>query len=128
MEERGTGIRRMRAAMLNHGLELPHVAVDEDRFVLTLPGPGDDLSRIQAPASTAEGLPKSVVEELNQRQRAILELAIATGAVTNRQVQDQFKVVRDTAHRDLAILCERDLLQQNGKGRATHYTPKTRES
>lgn len=128
MEERGTGIRRMRAAMLDHGLELPHVAVDEDRFVLTLPGPGDDLSRIKAPASTAKGLPKSVVEELNQRQRAILELAIATGAVTNRQVQDQFKVVRDTAHRDLAILCELDLLQQKGKGRATHYTPKTRES
>ncbi|MCX9079528.1 MAG: ATP-dependent DNA helicase, partial [Candidatus Methanoperedens sp.] len=128
MDERGTGIRRMRAAMLDHGLELPHVAVDEDRFVLTLPGPGDDLSRIKAPASTAEALPKSVVEELNQRQRAILELAIATGAVTNRQVQDQFEVVRDTAHRDLAILCKLDLLQQKGKGRATHYTSKTRES
>lgn len=128
MEERGTGIRRMRRAMLDHGLEVPHVALDEDRFVLTLPGPGEDLGRIKAPASAAESLPKSVLEELNERQKAILELAISSGSVTNRQVQEQFKVVRDTAHRDLATLCELDLLQQEGKGRATHYTPKNRES
>jgi predicted HTH transcriptional regulator len=128
MEERGTGIRRMRAAMLDHGLELPHVATDEDRFVLTLPGPDDDLSRIKAPASAAADLPKSVIEELNKRQRAILELAVSTGSVTNRQVQEKFRVVRDTAHRDLVILCELGLLQQQGKGRATLYTPKCRES
>ena len=128
MEERGTGIRRMRRAMLDHGLEVPHVALDEDRFVLTLPGPGEDLGRIKAPASAAESLPKSVLEELNERQKAILELAISSGSVTNRQVQEQFKVVRDTAHRDLTTLCELDLLQHEGKGRATHYTPKNRES
>ncbi|MDA3889608.1 MAG: DUF4062 domain-containing protein [Allgaiera sp.] len=128
MEERGTGIRRMRRAMLDHGLELPHVETDEDRFVLTLPGPGDDLSRIKAPAFAAEGLPKSVVEELNKRQSAILELAVFTGSITNRQVQEKFKVVRDTAHRDLVILCKLELLQREGKGRATHYTPKNRES
>lgn len=124
MEERGTGIRRMRRAMLDHGLEVPHVALDEDRFVLTLPGPGDDLSRIKAPASAAESLPKSVLEELNKRQRAILEFAISTGSVTNRQVQEQFNVVRDTAHRDLSILCDVNLLQQEGKGRATRYVPR----
>lgn len=128
MEERGTGIRRMRRALLDHGLEVPHVALDEDRFVLTLPGPGEDLGRIKAPASAAESLPKSVLVELNERQKAILELAISSGSVTNRQVQEQFKVVRDTAHRDLTTLCELDLLQQEGKGRATHYTPKNRES
>lgn len=124
MEERGTGIRRMRAAMLDHGLEPPHLETDEDRFVLTLPGPGDDLGRIKAPASTAEALPQSVLEELNPRQQAILELGISNGSVTNRQVQEQFKVVRDTAHRDLSILCDLNLLQQEGKGRATRYVPK----
>ena len=124
MEERGTGIRRMRRAMLDHGLDLPQVTLDEDRFVLTLPGPGDDLSRIKAPASATESLPRSVVEELNKRQLAVLELAVSTGSVTNRQVQEQFKVVRDTAHRDLSILCDLKLLQQEGRGRATRYVPK----
>ena len=125
MEERGTGIRRMRKAMLCHGLELPQVEFDEDRFVLTLLGPGDDLGRIKAPAVAWEALPKSVMEELNKRQRWILEHAISSGSVTNRQVRDQFKVVRDTAHHDLAFLCELGLLRQEGKGRATRYVPQS---
>lgn len=29
-----------------------------------------------------------------------------------------------TAHRDLSILCDLNLLHQEGKGRATHYVPK----
>jgi predicted HTH transcriptional regulator len=125
MEERGTGIRRMRRAMLDHGLELPRVALDEDRFVLTLSGPDDDLNRIKAPASAEENLPKSVLEELNQRQLAVLELAVSTGSVTNRQIQDQFKVVKDTALRDLTILCELNLLEKEGQGRSTRYVPQT---
>jgi predicted HTH transcriptional regulator len=128
MEERGTGIRRMRRAMLDHGLELPRVALDEDRFVLTLPGPDDDLSRIKAPASLAEDLPRSVLEELNQRQLAVLELAVSTGSVTNRQIQDRFKVVKDTALRDLTILCELNLLKKEGQGRSTRYVPQADKS
>ena len=128
MEERGTGIRRMRAAMLDHGLELPHVAVDEDRFVLTLPGPGDDLSRIKAPASTAEGLPKSVVEELNQRQRAILERLAAGEELTSARMQSDFSVTRETVAQDMAALIELKLAQKIGKARATRYTYALSES
>lgn len=124
MEERGTGIRRMRRAMVDHGLDLPHVEADEDRLVLTLPGPGSDLGRIKAPAPLSDDLPKSVRDELNKRQLAVLELAISVSSVTNRQVQDHFDVVRDTAHRDLSILSELNLLQREGKGRATRYVPK----
>ncbi|GAB6058531.1 hypothetical protein [Desulfonatronum parangueonense] len=91
--------------------------------VLTLPGPDDDLSRIKAPASPAEVLPKSVLEELNERQLAVLELAVSTGSVTNRQIQDQFKVVKDTALRDLTILCQLNLLEKQGQGRSTRYVP-----
>lgn len=123
MEERGTGIRRMRRAMLDYGLETPHVQVEDDSFVLTLPGPGENLERIKAPAAEAESLPTSVADELNKRQRAVLELAIANGSVTNSQVQDQFNVVQDTALRDLTILCKLKLLLKQGKGRSTHYVP-----
>lgn len=122
MEERGTGIRRMRKAMLEHGLDLPHVATDDGRFVLTLPGPADDLSRIKAPAAAAP--PQSSMQELNKRQLAVLELALAAGSVTNRQVQEQFKVVKDTAFRDLTTLCELGLLQKEGQGRSTRYVTK----
>ena len=123
MEERGTGIRRMRKAMLDHGLDAPLVALDDDSFVLTLPGPADDLSRIRTPQSQSTELPKSVTEELNKRQQSILELAIQSGSITNRQIQEQFKVVRDTAYRDISILCELGLLHKEGQGRSTTYIP-----
>ncbi len=123
MEERGTGIRRMRRAMLDYGLDAPHVDIDEDRFVLTLPGPGRDLDRIQAPAVAGDALPNSVLDELNKRQRKILEMTIKNGSIRNRQVQEHFQVVQDTALRDPTILCELKLLLKRGKGRSTHYVP-----
>jgi ATP-dependent DNA helicase RecG len=121
MEERGTGIRRMRRAMLDYGLELPRVALDEDRFVITLPGPGDDLSRIKAPASAGEDLPKSVLEELNQRQVTILKRLAAGEELTSAQMQRDFSVTRDTVARDMATLIELKLAQKTGKARATRY-------
>jgi len=121
MEERGTGIRRMRRAMLDHGLELPHVEVDEDRFVLTLPGPGDDLGRIKAPAATSEDLPKSVREELNQRQIAILKRLAAGEELTSALMQRDFSVTRETVARDMATLIELKLARKTGRARATRY-------
>ena len=123
MEERGTGIRRMRRAMLDYGLDPPHVALDDDRFLLTLPGAGEHLDRIKAPVPDGNALPNSISDELNKRQRAILEVVVSTGSVTNRQVQEHFNVVQDTALRDLTILCELKLLLRQGKGRSTHYVP-----
>lgn len=123
MEERGTGIRRMRKAMLDYGLDMPHIAVDDDYFILTLPGPGEKLDRIKAPYSIEHEIPKSLVETLNKRQLQILKTVIDKGSITNRDVQEALKVVRDTAHRDLSILCEIGLLTKKGKGRATHYIP-----
>ena len=51
--------------------------------------------------------------------------AKTTGSVTNRQIQDQFKVVKDTALRDLTILCELNLLKKKGQGRSTRYVHQT---
>ena len=121
MEERGTGIRRMRAAMLDYGLELPHVTLDEDRFVLTLPGPGNDLGRIKAPSSASESLPKSALEELNKRQLAILERLAAGEELTSARMQSDFSVTRETVARDMAALIELKLAQKIGKARATRY-------
>lgn len=128
MEERGTGIRRMRRAMLDHGLELPHVNTDENRFVLTLPGPGDDLGRIKAPASAAASLPKSVLEELSKRQRAILVRLAAGEELTSAGMQSDFSVSRETVARDMAALIELKLAQKIGKVRATRYVYAPSES
>jgi predicted HTH transcriptional regulator len=128
MEERGTGIRRMRKAMIDHGLDLPHFESEEDFFTLTLPGPAENLARIKAPFSVKQGLSKSMQKELNKRQIAILELAVSAGSVTNRQVQEGFDVVKDTALRDLTTLCQLALLEKEGKGRSIRYIPKQQPS
>ncbi len=107
--------------MLDHGLELPHVNTDEDRFILTLPEPGDDLGRIKAPAFAAASLPKSVLEELNKRQRAILERLAAGEELTSAGMQSDFSVTRETVAQDMAALIELKLAQKIGKARATRY-------
>ena len=121
MEERGTGIRRMRKAMLDHGLEPPHVEFDEDRFVITLPGAGDDLGRIKAPASEQKELSDSIQSELNQRQVTILERLAAGDELSSAQMQKEFSITRDTVARDMALLIELQLARKIGKARATRY-------
>ena len=119
MEERGTGIRRMRGSMLDHGLDAPTFAFDGNDFVLTLPGAGENLGRIRAPEPKVS---QSVERgHLTARQKAILDLVALQGSITNGQVQERFDVVRDTAFRDLTALTEEGLLRLEGRGRSTRY-------
>ena len=130
MEERGTGIRRMRAAMLDHGLEPPHVELEQDRFVLTLPGPGDDLSRLKTPASAGDAALDSLHDTLNPRQLQILTRLAGGEELTSAVLQKDFAITRDTVVRDMAALLELGRAAKIGKARATRYvyaTPKSSE-
>lgn len=93
----------------------------KDRFVLTLPGPGHDLSRIKAPTADAQTLPQSVLAELNPRQIAILKRLAAGEELTSAQMQSDFSITRETVARDMATLVELNLAQKTGKARATRY-------
>ncbi|MCX6964987.1 MAG: DUF4062 domain-containing protein [Verrucomicrobia bacterium] len=119
MEERGTGIRRMRGSMLVHGLDAPTFAFDGNDFVLTLPGAADDLARIKTPEAKVSQPVERV--HLTPRQKAILDQVALQGSITNRQVQERFDIVRDTAFRDLTVLTEEGLLRLEGRGRSTRY-------
>jgi len=119
MEERGTGILRMKAAMLQHGLDEPKLAIEDDYFVVTLPGPGDNLDRIRVPASTKD----SRISQLSDRQVRIAEEAIMSGFVTTHWCTVALVVTRDTAVRDLASMCELGILEKTGTGRGTKYVP-----
>jgi len=45
IEERGSGFRRMRDQMLDHGLDQPVLGTDTGYFQITFPGPGDNIER-----------------------------------------------------------------------------------
>ncbi|MCL5268278.1 MAG: helix-turn-helix domain-containing protein [Bacteroidetes bacterium] len=122
IEERGSGFRRMRDNMLNHGLEQPILGTLEGYFQVTFPGPGANLDRIRVPETSLLVTP--VLEaQLNDRQKKILVHALETGSVTTGWCIETLGIVRDTAHRDLVGLVELHLLLPKGAGRGAIYVP-----
>jgi len=61
--------------------------------------------------------------QLNERQRSILNyLDQPQATITNRQVQNKFKISQITASRDLVRLTNLGRLLSHGKGRSVYYT------
>jgi ATP-dependent DNA helicase RecG len=120
IEERGSGFRRMRDQMLDHGLEQPVIGTDTGYFQVTFPGPDDDLDRIRVPEHRLVITP-AVEAQLNDRQRRILQHVAETGSVTTGWCLKAFQVARDTGHRDLVALVKLGILMRTGAGRAAKY-------
>jgi predicted HTH transcriptional regulator len=123
IEERGSGFRRMRQGMLDHGLEPPLLGTDSGYFQVTFKGPGDDLNRLTVPSSRLMVTP-AIEAEMNDRQRKILAHVLETGSVITGWCIDVLGVARDTAHRDLVGLTQLGLLTRKGAGRAAKYVLK----
>jgi predicted HTH transcriptional regulator len=122
MEQRGSGMGRMRAAMLDHGLDGPRLEMGDGYFQVILPGPGEDLKRLRVPESKLEeALPASLLETLNKRQQKILEEVAVAGVVTSGWCREFLGVTYDTANRDLLGLSKAGLLIRIGKGRASRF-------
>ncbi len=125
IEERGSGFRRMRDQMLNHGLDQPLLGTDTGYFVVTFPGPGDNVERLRVPERRLLVTP-AVEAQLNERQRQIMIHVLENGSVTTGWCIETLHVVRDTAHRDLVGLVEKDLLVRKGSGRRAQYVLRER--
>jgi ATP-dependent DNA helicase RecG len=122
MEQRGSGISRMRAAMIDHGLDAPQFEMNDGYFQVILPGPGDNLKRIRIPANAGvSAMPPSLEEKLSDRQKRIIQHVLKDGFVTSGWCRDNFHVVYDTAQRDLAELVDLNVLVRTGKGRNTRF-------
>jgi predicted HTH transcriptional regulator len=121
MDERGSGIRRMREAMKKQGLELPRFSARDHEFTVTLSGPGET-------ARASEGEPPVLPEpdilkrrDLSGRQRRILERIAESGFVTTADCVQVLGIAKDTAWRDLNDLVEKGLIEKSGTGKATRY-------
>lgn len=123
IEERGSGFRRMRDQMLDHGLEPPVIGTDTGYFQITFPGPGENIERLRVPEKLLRVTP-AVEAQLNERQKRILAHVLEAGSVTSGWCLKEFGVVYSTAYhyRDLDALVRLGLLKQEGSGRGTRYT------
>ena len=120
IEERGSGFRRMRDQMLDHGLDPPILGTDTGYFQVTFPGPGENVERLRVPDSRVLVTP-SVEARLNERQKKMVLLLVQGEELTSRRCEAEFSVTRDTASRDFALLLKLGLARKEGQGRSTHY-------
>ncbi|MDR3567194.1 MAG: helix-turn-helix domain-containing protein [Syntrophobacteraceae bacterium] len=120
IEERGSGFRRMRDQMLDHGLDQPLLDTEMGYFQVTFPGPGDNIERLRAPEKRLLVTP-AVEAQLNERQRAMVSLLVRGEVLTSRRCEEEFGVTRDTASRDFSILIKLGLATREGRGRSTRY-------
>ncbi len=120
IEERGSGFRRMRDQMLNHGLDQPLLGADTGYFQVTFPGPADNIERLRAP----EGAPlvtPAVEAQLNERQKKALAEVLDSGSVSSGWMVKNLGVTYDTANRDLKDLARLNILVRQGRGPASKY-------
>ena len=127
IEERGSGFRRMREQMLNHGLDLPTLGTNTGYFQVTFSGPGDNMDRLRTTIDASSILITPSIEAmLNKRQKRILRHVLKTDFVTSGWCVKNLDVVYDTANRDLRGLVKRQVLVRQGSGRSTRYVLSSR--
>lgn len=120
IEERGSGFRRMRDQMLDHGLEAPVIGTDTGYFQVTFPGPADNIERIRVPEQRLRITP-AVEAQLNERQREMMRLLVEGQELTSRQCEATFGVTRPVTAGDFGKLVEMGLAEKLGAGRSTRY-------
>jgi ATP-dependent DNA helicase RecG len=120
IEERGSGFRRMRDQMLNHGLDQPLLGTDTGYFQVTFPGPADNLDRIRVPETRLLVTP-AIEAQLTERQKKMLVFLIEGQELTSRRCEEEFGITRETATHDFSRLIEFGLAKRVGQGRSTRY-------
>jgi len=120
IEERGSGFRRMRSQMLDHGLDSPLLSTEMGYFQVTFSGPGDNIERLRVPEKRLLVTP-GVEARLNQRQKEMVLLLAQGESLTSRLCEEQFHITRDTSVRDFKLLVELGLARREGQGRSARY-------
>lgn len=111
-EERGLGLKSMKARASEIGLPLPRYAWEDPYLVLTL---------YRSPEAAARTLGKEVIAELSsEEQKGWTFLASRTGT-TQREYALNLGVTARTAQRHLTHFVELGLLRRIGAGPATEY-------
>ncbi|MEA3414649.1 MAG: ATP-binding protein, partial [Thermodesulfobacteriota bacterium] len=112
IEQWGSGIGKMLKLCTNAGIPAPHFEEYQSGFFV----------EFRKNIYTEEYLRKL---GLNERQIKAVVYAKKNGRITNKNIQELFKVSRETATRDLIFLLEKDiLLSSEIKGAGTYYVLK----
>ncbi len=120
IEERGSGFRRMRDQMLNHGLDQPLIGTDTGYFQVTFPGPGDSVERLRVPEKSLSVTPAAEAQ-LNERQRDMARRLVNGEELTSRKCQALYMLSPQAVYDDFQKLIELGIARKIGSGRSTRY-------
>lgn len=113
IEEKGSGLARMRDAMITHGLRPPVFDFADGYFVVTLPGHEQAWSTVRV----APGL----LAKLDQQQQRIVDLVMTRGRLAAGEGANELNVDVATARRHLRKLVDSGLLESRGSGPRLAY-------
>lgn len=112
IEERGSGLARMRDAMVKHGLEPPLFSVEDGYFVVTLRG---------TRRKTEKDKRDKLDLVLNEMETKLVSLLRKRGQLAASECAIKLKVDVTTARRYLRNLMGRGIVVQSGTGPKTKY-------
>lgn len=119
IDKLGTGIKRMKEMMKDHGLKEPKFEELDEVFKVTLFGPEEEILDL-IPEKEGEDLRE---KGLNDRQIEVLrDIVNRKRKITNKEYREQFDISKATAYRDLKELVEKGFIETAGEGRSKHYS------
>jgi ATP-dependent DNA helicase RecG len=113
IEEKGSGLARMRDAMVAHGLRPPSFDFKDGYFIVTLPGQDQAWSSVR--------LSPGAFAALDEPQRKIVEIVLAKGRIATKDSAKSLNVSVATARRYLGNLVKKGILESRGRGSRLTY-------
>jgi ATP-dependent DNA helicase RecG len=108
MEEKGSGLTRMRGAMLDHDLPEPTFSFDDGYVVVTLSGRRQE--------SHATPVASNRVSQLSEAERRVLEVVAMRQPLGTKECAAVLKLDTRTVRRHLQELVAKGVLKQEGSG------------
>jgi predicted HTH transcriptional regulator len=113
IEEKGSGLGRVRDAMISHGLRPPVFDFADGYFVVTLPG----QEQLWSSTRLAPGL----LAKLGRQEQKIVNLVMTRGRLSASECAKKLDVDVATARRHLKKLVDRGVLETRGSGPQLAY-------
>ena len=113
IEEKGSGLARMRDAMISHGLRSPVFNFADGYFVVTLPG--------QEQVRSSTRLAPALLAKLGQQEQKIVDLVMIRGRLAAGECAKELDVDVATARRHLRKLVDSGVLESRGSGPRLAY-------
>lgn len=113
IDEKGSGLGRMRATMTAHGLRAPFIDLKDGYVVVKLPG--------QELAWASVRIDQAFLDKLGRLEQQILRVLLAQNRISTHDCVTKIGIGDGTARRHLRRLRDLGIVESSGEGASAHY-------